>query len=680
MPPISQSFEKNQAFISQVANLTPSIIAVYNIQTGKYVYINNSLKTLLGYEKEEWLEKGLSHIVTKIHPDDLPRIMKENQEAVEEDETSHKEGHKSRIVEFEYRLRHKNGEYKWLKTYGTVFDRDRFGRVLHVINISLDITTTKNTEEKLLKLTEELEGKVEERTRHAALRLEIKEALSKNGNLTEILNQCAQFIVRALQFPIVRIWTIDDNKNLNLFAGSMTEEFQNQEKLPVWTKIKDKSALKDKKAYLTNNLIESGDIKEKSWIKKNNIKALAGYPLILDNKLIGVLTLFSENEISHQTHETLHAIAYSIAYGIGRLQAQQAVINSEKKYHTIFATLTEGIILQDSEGKILAANSSAEKILGINFNEMNEQLVTKNNLNYLKEDGSHFSQKNFPFFGALETGQPQTNIRMGIVKDGKVNWILINSIPLKDDSGKTYAVASSFQDITQQKYLEKQKDEFISIASHELKTPLTTIKSFNEILQMQFKGEEKAQYYLGKMHGEIDRLTGLVNELLDVSKIQSGSLTLNKESVDIDKFLNEVIEDIQTASPTHQIIYRNRTQLQILVDKHRIYQVVINLISNAIKYSPKANKVIVSIQKKPDRVIFSVKDFGIGITKKDRRRIFDPFFQANTTIRQSHSGLGLGLHIAGEIVKRHGGTISVSSKKGSGSVFRFFLPLTVSEK
>lgn len=669
-PPSSNSSQKS--LFSKIVDLSPNLVAVYNLQTGKYIFINHALKPILGYEPSDWLEKGIDYVLKKVHPDDLKRISKENQEAIEYD----KENPSDRIVEFEYRIKNSKGEYKWLKTYGTVFDRDELGNIKHVINISIDITSIKATEEKLLKLTEDLEKKVEERTRDASVRLEIKEILSKNGELKDTLDQFTQILVKGLQMSIVRIWTFDNKKNLNLLALATDNEFKKEKYLPRWNKLTSIQVLKSKKSYLINNLENDVDIRNKSLVKKHQLKSFAAHPLILDNKQIGFITFFSKNEISSQTHESLYSIAYSIAYGIGRLQTQEALKTSEQKYHTIFSTLTEGVVLQDKEGKILAANESAHKILKLSPEELKNEKILENI--FVNEDGTPFDPLNFPYVQAMKTKQPQINQVMGIVHNNKTTWISTNSIPLLDDNNVPYAVASSFQDITKQKKLEKQKDEFISIASHELKTPLTTIKSFNEILKMQFGKEEKAQYYLSKMHGEIDRLTGLVNELLDVSKIQSGGLTLNKELVDVGQLINEAAQDLQTTTPTHKIISKSDVKEKALIDRHRIYQVLINLISNAVKYSPRANKIIVTAKLIDDNVIFSVKDFGIGITKRDKKRIFDPFFQATTTIRQSHSGLGLGLHIAKEIVTRHGGTISVYSRKGVGSTFRFSIPLNSS--
>lgn len=219
-----------------------------------------------------------------------------------------------------------------------------------------------------------------------------------------------------------------------------------------------------------------------------------------------------------------------------------------------------------------------------------------------------------------------------------------------------------------------EKNEFISIASHELKTPVTSIKAYAQILQQYFSRDDKSNYYLIKMNAQVDRLTSLVNDLLDVSKIQSGKLKLVKEKVDITELVNDVSEQLQLNSK-HQIIVQAEPVPTVSADKDRLAQVLNNLLSNAIKYSPRSNKVVISISRDDKNLIVGVEDFGIGITQRDCARIFEPFFQASNRIRPSFSGLGLGLHICSEIINRHHGKIWVESQKGRGSKFSFTLPL-----
>lgn len=260
--------------------------------------------------------------------------------------------------------------------------------------------------------------------------------------------------------------------------------------------------------------------------------------------------------------------------------------------------------------------------------------------------------------------------------DGKPVWVEAQSYVIKDENGRAIGMRGVTMDISGRMELEKRKDEFISIASHELKTPITTIKGFTQILLQFFSENERAVHYLYRMNEQVDRLTGLVNDLLDVSRIQTGKLVLNKEDFDLTKLVNDTIDDLQHTTKNHQLVLKSEGSVIVHADKYRISQLLINLISNAIKFSPKADKVIVKVKNNSRDVRVYVQDYGIGISKKNISKIFDPFYQADSSIRQSFGGLGLGLHISSEIISRHGGKVWVRSEKGKGSKFYFNLPIT----
>jgi len=227
--------------------------------------------------------------------------------------------------------------------------------------------------------------------------------------------------------------------------------------------------------------------------------------------------------------------------------------------------------------------------------------------------------------------------------------------------------------------IEERKDEFISMASHELKTPITTIKGYTQILN-QFLKQSKQSHdknllsYIYKMEQQLNRLTKLVNDLLDVSKIQSGKLQLQRQRFKVDKLVEEVIEDMQIISK-HKIAFEKNGKIpKVWADRYHISEVLVNLISNAIKYSPRSDKIFIRTSSNGEEVTVSVQDFGIGISKQDKDRVFERFFQADTRIRQSFQGLGLGLYISAEIIRQHGGSMLLDSVKGSGSTFAFRLP------
>jgi len=223
------------------------------------------------------------------------------------------------------------------------------------------------------------------------------------------------------------------------------------------------------------------------------------------------------------------------------------------------------------------------------------------------------------------------------------------------------------------KALSSKKDEFIALASHELKTPLTTIKGFLQILA------KKSQNTVGKMFVEktlhqVERLNALISDLLDVSKIEAGKLQFHLEPLILVQLLKDVMETFPYTNKSHQIVFEEpEEKFIVLGDRQRLEQVVINLLTNAIKYSPKANKVYVGIERKGDLVAVKIKDEGIGLKREHLIKIFNRFYRAEGV--GNVSGLGIGLYLSKEIIDRHNGTILVNSEYGKGSEFMFSLPL-----
>lgn len=220
------------------------------------------------------------------------------------------------------------------------------------------------------------------------------------------------------------------------------------------------------------------------------------------------------------------------------------------------------------------------------------------------------------------------------------------------------------------------RDDFISVASHELKTPITSVKIYAQTLTQYAKQLENSRFleYTTKMDKQLDRLTDLIHNLLNVSKIQSGRFEINKKLIDFNKVVQETIDILQGTITTHKIIIKGQTDKKVFADEDRIGQVLFNLISNAIKYSPKSNKVVVSLKEDENGVTVGVKDFGIGIDQKHKERIFDRFYRVFEKQDKTFPGLGIGLYVCKNIIQRHNGSIWVESQEGKGSTFYFSIP------
>jgi PAS domain S-box-containing protein len=220
------------------------------------------------------------------------------------------------------------------------------------------------------------------------------------------------------------------------------------------------------------------------------------------------------------------------------------------------------------------------------------------------------------------------------------------------------------------------RDEFIATASHELRTPITSLKMYTQVLQKRFarQGEENLNRSLMKMDAQIAKLTLLIEDLLDVSKLELGKVDFRQESFDLNEVVSETVEHVQSISSRHLIRIEGELALPVWGDKERIGQVLTNLLINAIKYSPEADTILVRVAQEQEMAGVGVQDFGIGIAKEYQQHIFDRFYRVNDPEEKTYPGLGIGLHIAYEIIGRHGGTMYVVSEKGKGSLFCFTLP------
>ena len=226
---------------------------------------------------------------------------------------------------------------------------------------------------------------------------------------------------------------------------------------------------------------------------------------------------------------------------------------------------------------------------------------------------------------------------------------------------------------TEVKNLSAKKDEFIALASHELKTPITTIKGYLQILQKN-ENDKIARLFLDKSLRQVNKLTSLISDLFDASKIEAGKLNLNYEVFDLSKLVLDITETFHYSAGTHKIILDDvERPFLVEADKQRIEQVIINLFTNAIKYSPNADKVFVSLSTAGNSVQLTVKDEGIGLTSDQQKQIFTRFFRVDGN--SNISGLGLGLYLSKEIVDRHNGILSVKSEPAKGSKFSFTIPL-----
>lgn len=249
--------------------------------------------------------------------------------------------------------------------------------------------------------------------------------------------------------------------------------------------------------------------------------------------------------------------------------------------------------------------------------------------------------------------------------------------PVIGKNGIYYGYVWHFLDITEREKLMKQKDEFIGIVSHELKTPVTSVKGYAQVMHKRFikAGDHESALLLEKMDNQLNKLGSLIGDLLDANKIEGGRLQFHNDWFDFNELVREVVENMQQTTTSHTISLKLGKKIRVNADRDRISQVIVNLISNAIKYSPQTEKIILKTTVSKQNVKLCVEDFGIGISKEKQERVFERFFRVSGEKQDTFPGMGLGLYISSEIIKRQGGRIWVEGEKGKGSIFCFSIPI-----
>jgi len=373
----------------------------------------------------------------------------------------------------------------------------------------------------------------------------------------------------------------------------------------------------------------------------------------------------TRKKAEHDLRQQKQLIERKIEERTAELRTSEAFLSS------IIHTVREGLLVLDPKFRVLSANDHFLRTFKVTAEETLGQ--------DLYELGNH--QWDIPALRELLVKILPTNnpvIDFQVEHDfphiGK-KTMLLNAYRVELEGQFKDQILLAIEDITERKEIERRKDDFLSIASHELKTPLTTIKGFLQVLNKMKPAEASEKYNatLDKVVLYVDRLNNLITELLDVSRIQTGNIELHKASLDFDNLVQEAIDGIRATSIKHEIVVSGKSNTIIMGDESHIVQVINNLLSNAIKYAPESKKVEVHIAKVSEYVKCSVRDFGVGISPEDQKKVFERFFRGGE-LQKRFPGMGIGLYICDQIIKNHGGTLWVESEKGKGSTFSFTLP------
>lgn len=365
---------------------------------------------------------------------------------------------------------------------------------------------------------------------------------------------------------------------------------------------------------------------------------------------------------------------------LNRAEEQQSIIQRQAtELEVILEAMPDAVSVCDTAGTLIRVNARATRLFGL---PLGRTLLALRDVHasaiLFRPDGAPLSVAATPLMRALD-GVASEDVSLVLRRPGSDEDIqlLISAEPLRDENGAISGAVAVATDVTTLYQLQRQKDEFLSIASHELRTPLTTLKAVVQLAERSLtSGRSLDQRMLARMEPAIDRMERLIADLLDTSRIQAGKMAFRFERVDLVDLCRRVVDDL--ADTTERAIRTTLPDENIMltIDPDRILQVLVNLLTNALKYSPTDRPVELALALRDTHVLVSVQDYGDGIPPDALPHVFDRFYRVAAMPTQSGSqiGLGLGLYIAKTIVDRHGGEMGVRSEQGSGSTFWFTLP------
>jgi len=350
------------------------------------------------------------------------------------------------------------------------------------------------------------------------------------------------------------------------------------------------------------------------------------------------------------------------------------LINEKTKTESIIKNIADGVIGTDTENNIMMMNSVMERWFGIKerqcLDKPLESCISNNHLlQFIRR-----VRDNVP----AGSGVAETEITIKSTKTWRNIFLQARAARVMNERNELIGIVTILRDVTREKEIDRLKTELVSMVAHELRSPLTSISGFSELLLDPTVNREQSEEYATIILKEANRLSELINKFLDISKIESGKSQVKKSPMQICDVLDKVLDVNLHQAEKKGIVVSVKVAPDIplvLADRDMIEQAVLNLFSNAVKYSPENTAIEIRLKDTDDAVLFEIEDNGYGISEESLPKIFDKFYRVsdNEHVRET-SGTGLGLSLVKEIVEIHGGTISVKSKVGEGSTFSFTIP------
>lgn len=612
---VRKQIEQSEAELREIIDTVPAIIWITN-EHGESVYLNQNWYDYTGQNLKE--AEGFGW-VEATHPDDSKFAEESFREADKE----------RRPFSASFRIKNKIGEYRWVIDSG----RPKFsldGKYEGMIGTVVDVHEEKVKEKELAD------------TQHR-----YQELIHSSTSLIATFKG-EDYIIEIANDAILEAW----GKGPEVLGKPLLEA------LPELREQGFNKILKD--VYTTGVPFRGYEMPVQ--LERNGKLELNYYNFIyspqrdINGDIVGIVDVATE--------VTTQALL------------NKALGESESHFRQLADLMPTKVSNTDSAGKFIYYNQGWLDYSGLTIEQLKEQGWI--NLIHVSERKDFITS----WEKSLQTGKYFEMELRCLNKTGQYKWHLSRVEPVKDEGGKISMWISTNTEIQKLKEEERRKGDFLKMVSHELKTPVTSIKGYVQLLLNMLQKEDAdpgrnilpLKPSLERIDHQIKRLTRLISEMLDLSRIEENKLELQQQVFCLNKLVDHTVQDIRYTNTQHQIEVFHEYKCKVLADKDRIGQVLINFITNAIKYSPESKDIVVRIQKhKNNQVAVSVKDQGIGIEKKNHKNIFKRFYRIGGKGEETYSGFGIGLYLAKEIVERHDGSITVKSKKGKGSDFSFIL-------
>ncbi|MHB9144900.1 MAG: GAF domain-containing protein [Symbiobacteriia bacterium] len=405
-------------------------------------------------------------------------------------------------------------------------------------------------------------------------------------------------------------------------------------------------------------------------------------PLPGPNRPIGAVTVaaFTSHRFDEDDLQFLQTVASYLTIAITQSQRLDRLSHELEQLDAVIEQVEAPVLVTDLELRVMRANQAARDLFGVAdpFGVSLQELLA--GAATLTLEGEPITAVHPALVGACHGRHSKDLLCQVTLRDGSSRWFNVTSTPINDAVGAVRYVVFVGQDITKQRLMERTKDEFLSNVSHELKTPLTAIKGFAQLLTKQAAKagfSPSVQRALALIDQESNRMTSLVNELLDVSRIQLGRLQLVPSRVDAAELASRAMEQVQQLAPRHKVrLSVPNEPLVGIWDGARLEQVLSNLLDNAVKYQPEGGPIDLALRREGDRLRVEVSDHGVGMDPTAVAQLGRRFYRGGGQLSEEVAGMGLGLYIAAELVRLHGGELNVTSELGEGSRFWFELPLS----